>query len=756
MSRAIVGRIFWKEIRVQRAFWFWILLLGAFIQFVPRLLGRDWYMSALSAQWFLSVNVVVSCCFAAGSAAIAFAGETEGRTKSLFQRMPLQTADLLVGKVGWILLGTYTLFLLLTLSGALLGDARVTYRSNDFAPRLDLAITWLMPIPFLVVGVLCSLVLRDVLTTVAVAGIATTVLLGSFAGQHQVGLLVCFAALAVVDVLAAPAWLRDGVPSWQTWLRRSGAATAARGHSTFSVRSQSAWRRTASSLIWKEWHQAIGLTLTLAIGGAVVISVVAFLFWQNGRNFELSLASLLPMLLLALPLVFGVAAGHSDRRDGAFRLLAHRGVSPSAYWLTKHAVWLGLALATCCGLLGWEHALSEFRPFVNRVRLPPLWDIARSAAHATFQNDNSSRLAILGVVIFDVVLLYSLGALCAAIIPSTLSALVIAIIGWLGLCFYWSGAAWLELVAWWSLGILPLIFLFAGWVRTRDWLVDRNSLAAWGRAALSLVVPLSVIAGTIVVCRVTQIPPVTLPLEVQQGTPQPSFEVHPTKRSLFVDAVSALTPRPRVNDESAKLTAADGWQYADEPTRDWVAANGPARRLALEAVKQPPGDFPPETWRAVPTRGRGYGDYFDRVTDLAALLRDSARKLESENKLAEAVDNYVAMARLGDDLARSNRVPAPYHVPATAMMAMSAMDRWAAHPQQTVELIKRAISEFQRFEQAADFSSSRILADWRAERQLFEDYAWKGQNPHPENRSAAEMGFVRWCLPWELVRLQRV
>lgn len=117
---------------------------------------------------------------------------------------------------------------------------------------------------------------------------------------------------------------------------------------------------------------------------------------------------------------------------------------------------------------------------------------------------------------------------------------MIAIIGWLGLCFYWSGAAWLELVAWWSLGILPLIFLFAGWVRTRDWLVDRNSLAAWGRAALSLVVPLSVIAGTIVVCRVTQIPPVTLPLEVQQGTPQPSFEVHPTKRSLFVDAVSAL------------------------------------------------------------------------------------------------------------------------------------------------------------------------------------------------------------------------
>ncbi len=634
-------------------------MLGAFIQFVPMLLGRNWYMSALSAQWFLSVNVVVSCCFAVGSAAIAFAGETESRTKSLFQRMPLRTVDLFVGKVGWILLGTYALFVLLTLSGAVLGDGRTTYWSNDFAPRLDLAITWLMPIPFLVVGVLCSLVLRDVLTTVAVAGIVTTVLMGSLAGEHRALFLLCFAVMAVVDVLLAPAWLKDAsLAPWQTWLRRSGAATAARGHSTFSVRSQSAWRRTASSLIWKEWHQAIGLTLTLAIAGAFVISLVTYFVWRGDRSFEMGLASLLPGLLLALPLVFGVASAHSDRRDGAFRLLAHRGVSPNAYWLTKHAVWLGLALATCCALLGWEHAMSAVSPNVDSRRLAPLWDIAHSAAHATFQNDNSSRLAILGVVIFDVILLYSIGSLCAAIIPSTLSALVIAIIGSLGLCFYWSVAAWLELVAWWSLGILPLIFLFAGWVRTRDWLVDRNSLAAWGGVTLSLVVPLTAVAGTIVVYRVVQIPPVTLPLEVQQSSPPTIVAVHPPKRSLFVDAMLALTPRPPASDMSGRLTAAEGWKYADEATRDFVAANGPARRLALQAVQQPPGDFPAEAWRGIVPNGyRVFAEYRDRLADLASLLRDSARKLESENKLAEALDNYIAIARLGDDLRARTAFP---------------------------------------------------------------------------------------------------
>jgi len=90
------------------------------------------------------------------------------------------------------------------------------------------------------------------------------------------------------------------------------------------------------------------------------------------------------------------------------------------------------------------------------------------------------------------------------------------------------------------------------------------------------------------------------------------------------------------------------------------------------------------------------------------------------------------------------------------MMAMSAMDRWATHPKQTPELIKRAIDAFQRFEEDAAFYSADILRDWRLEREMYETFVWKGQNPHRENLTTAETGFVRWCLPWELVRLQRL
>jgi hypothetical protein len=84
------------------------------------------------------------------------------------------------------------------------------------------------------------------------------------------------------------------------------------------------------------------------------------------------------------------------------------------------------------------------------------------------------------------------------------------------------------------------------------------------------------------------------------------------------------------------------------------------------------------------------------------------------------------------------------------------MDRWAAHPKQTSELIKRALGLFRQFEEQAPSDATGILSDWRKERRFFDDYTWKGNNPDEKSRTAAETGFVRWCLPWELLRLQRL
>jgi hypothetical protein len=791
MSQAIVGRIFWKELRVQRAFWAWILGLGVFIQLLPVFLGRGYYHSAVDAHWFYSVNVVIACCFAVGSTAIAFAGETENRTKSLFQRLPVRTAELLVGKLAWSVLGTYALLMILALSAALWGDALASNNISALGglnSRLnDFWISLLSPIPFLVIGVFCSLGFRDVLTTVAVAGAATAVLVaavdmatglpfGTIGGEKSFVLAVILGVVAVGDGLLVPYWIRDSLAApLGAWLPRFARSRTTSGHSTLSVRSVVAWKRAASSLLWKELRQARGLTLTMAgVGALLMVSCATVQFLQyrayGGSYVKMwFLGGLDPLLVFCLttaPLFFGIAACRADRRDGAYRLLANRGVSPNAHWLSKHAVWLGLAIVTSLWFVGWEQLTAGFETAGMPGDQLSLWRLANDAARATFYGlppvgrlagaEHTEFAATLAILVFTVVLLYALGQLLSLMIPSALTSLVLALIGWPAILLAWDAGVEYDVPFWWTIGLLPVIFLFAGWLRTRDWLVDRNSLAAWGRVATSIVVPVVAIWCGVAIFRVVQIPPTSLPLGLTVS--QPRAAAAPlNKQSSFVDALRALT-RKSPGENRNETSTVDDWAHFDAETKTWVEENEPARKLALEAAQRPPGDFQELTeTRRVERRGivvEG-NELSNRVYPLAILLIDSARKFESQDQLEKALEDYVAAARLGDDLDRSNRL-ASWGVPTTRLMTLAAMDRWAIHSKQTPELIKRAIGLFRRFDEEAPLLSPRVLADWRLERQLFEDFVWKGNNPNLGNRTPAETGIVRWCLPWELLRLQRV
>jgi hypothetical protein len=768
MSQAIVGRIFWKEIRVQRAFWAWILALGAFIQILPLLFGQAYYRSAVDYHFFNAVNIVVACCFAAGSTAIAFAGETEGRTKSLFQRLPVRAADLLAGKLGWSFLGTYTLLLILALTASLLGSLFPGYVApNNAVSRLELSpqtsdfwISLIAPLPFLLVGVLCSLAMRDVLTTVTVAGALAAILVGVVSDYSRIAVVVVLVAVAVGDGLLVPSWLRDSLPSaFGTGWRLTRWRTAP-GHSTLSVRSSIAWRRAGGSLLWKEWRQAVPLTLMVVVAGVLMLLLLAAAEWLENRAYAAGFVgfrwtkdwpNVASVCLTVVPLFFGVAAGRADRRDGAYRFLAHCGVSPKAHWLTKHAVWLGLAMVTVlwflCGqrLTGGSLVTAAGSNF---------WKVAQSTANATFYGGASVIAgwpATLAIVLFEVALLYALGHLLSLVIPSAMTSLVLGLIGWVGMALLWLMVTELDIPFWWTIGLFPLIFLFAGWVRTHDYLVDRSSLAAWGSLAASLAIPLVGICFGVAVFRVLQIPAASLPIELQSPQP-PAIEANALKQSLFVHAVKSLTgppPQSFFNDPDVGKTA-DGWEFADVQTRDWVAANEPARKLALEAARQERGDFPDFEWT---TRAPGIFSG-EGMINLMWLLLDSARKLESEDKLEEALQNYVAVTRLGDDLKRSTRSHLLWRNP-TRGAALDAMDRWAGHSKQTPELINRAISLFQQFEEDAPSEATAILRNWRTERGMFQNYVWRGNNPNQETRSAAETGLFRWCLPWELLRLQR-
>ncbi|HXY36735.1 MAG TPA: hypothetical protein VEI07_21070, partial [Planctomycetaceae bacterium] len=298
MSQAIVSRILWKEARVQRPFWVWVLGLGLFIQLLPAILGQHYYRGAVDVHWFASVNIVVACCFAVGSTAIAFAGETENRTKLLFQRLPVRSGQLLTGKLVWCVLGTYALALILAMTAkAWGGPAPVAVPNNR--PGLD-PDTWelwlavLLPIPFLLVGVLVSLAFRDVLTTVAVTGVTTAILCALARGDTMpanpaplVLAGIVLAAVAVADALLVRHWIRDtlAIPSIRRMTRLIRTRTES-GHSTLSVRSSVAWKRATSSLLWKEFRQAVPLTVTMAAACAVLLLVCGMLRQESPRPFQ--------------------------------------------------------------------------------------------------------------------------------------------------------------------------------------------------------------------------------------------------------------------------------------------------------------------------------------------------------------------------------------------------------------------------------------------------------------------------------------
>ena len=111
------GRIFWRN-GAQRSFW--LALIGMSVGLdVLLTFVTIWNQLSTASQLgaYNYVAIVLACSFATGSAAIAFAGEIEGKTYGLLQRLPLRTRDLFIGKFALSTVGSYLLLLVAWVAG---------------------------------------------------------------------------------------------------------------------------------------------------------------------------------------------------------------------------------------------------------------------------------------------------------------------------------------------------------------------------------------------------------------------------------------------------------------------------------------------------------------------------------------------------------------------------------------------------------------------------------------------------------------
>ena len=206
------GRIFWKEWRAQRSFW--LALIGMSVGLdVLLTFVTIWNQLSTASQLgaYNYVTIVLACSFATGSAAIAFRGRSEGRPRlaaacadpddGFFEVRYRRRRPALAG-VG---LGAGQVILSHASPGSI--HERPTDISEEWQWFSSML---LLPLAFVVVGGLVSVVFSEVLLTSLIAGIATAILFGVPAIRKNLEYQAFIIALVTVcDFFLVRRWMHN-------------------------------------------------------------------------------------------------------------------------------------------------------------------------------------------------------------------------------------------------------------------------------------------------------------------------------------------------------------------------------------------------------------------------------------------------------------------------------------------------------------------------------------------------------------------
>jgi len=512
MSGAIVRRIFWKELRTQRSLWIGVMGLVVAVQagvtalsfyhyhdFAHRLLDLE----ELAVGVFLSAYAGATG-YAIASGAASFTEEIEGNTATLLRTVPVTPSEAFAGKWGYGLASTGLLLLVLALTGGVLSfaawlaihdpgaSAQLTMPRNmpSAAEWIELfEVVWiglLVPIEFFAFCALFSLLMSDGLIA-ALCGTLSTIIALALAGfafrEHPMGVTPTLwmtsiaVALVATDFWLTGVWLRQGTFNRWRWTgnwpvewvgQRPWLLTRVAGPIALlrAVEPAVAWRRAAQRLIWKEVRQAGPYV------GILMLAATAMATWvvMNPASQRLSIV-LLWAVGLATPLAMGVGAYHVDQKNGAYRLLADRGLSPDGSWIAKHFVWMGLTLAAFGYVLAIDQVAWEIRRERGYDSQQSVWNtIASEIYHsADWHLQDSPTSAALGIVVLYVVLAYAIGQRLSFAFAKGLVTFGLAMGATVLACLTWAIFSNCGVPVGWTIGAIPPVLLGYTWTHTGRW-----------------------------------------------------------------------------------------------------------------------------------------------------------------------------------------------------------------------------------------------------------------------------------------------
>jgi ABC-type transport system involved in multi-copper enzyme maturation permease subunit len=749
----MLWRILWKEYRAQRSFWLVIAGFGIGLMLLLMLL-LDAFSGRFTAPWLIAVGL--PALYALGCGAVLFASEQEEGTTEFLRIMAARTSRLFAAKVAFSFFSTAALAGLLLAAARLLtwGQA-LNLASGHGATALYSA--W-ATISLLVWGILFSTVCRKVLAAVCLAAVMPLIIRfvhqwfpWSERGEAQ-NIWYQELALSIPILCASYVLLRRTMAGqhrelwWPRPSRPKRAAANTLDRLAAARDAAPAWRRMFLRLVWLEVRHALSFGHILCVGG-IVLFLLAISFPAGRLRLEQTMFG-----AFLFPTLMGVWTFQAEggRRT---RFLGELGLSPAAVWLSKQLVWLLLTVAVTVPFL----AAVEI---VNRESVQ--WQMARSSIfHSDLPGANP-----LAFVIALGCLGCALGQLASMLIPRGVTAgfvafAIFALLTW----WTWLAIA-VEVPLWIAVAPLVVFMLVATLAWSRNWLLESATWRSWRRLALAIVAELLLVWTGVGMFRVLEVPRLDDVLQAHgiQSNPFPHASVLPITTAeaetaqMYRRARSEFTwkrGRPWESEDTGK-TARDGWEFARDEERKLLAENQKALETTLAATARASCAFTdPSRPQPDSISHQGLDDY----PELVNLILLSARQLESEGKLDDALERYVAALRVARHVA--GRGPT-WRWSAGASIERVVADwlpRWAACPGQSAEQIESAFrrvrEELSRFPPLSEaLQIDRLWIRYIIDRD-WSDLLAESNEGVPGTARVAVSLFDRVC-PWERYRARRL
>ncbi|MBI3838668.1 MAG: ABC transporter permease [Planctomycetia bacterium] len=670
----------WKEYRAMRAFWLSIVALVVFIEWLIFAL----YSSPTSVVLLYSFGLAAPAFFAIGATGAAFAMEQEEGTFDFLRASPITARQVLASKLGVASLATLAMFVVLWPLTLLF-----TYPKSPDALDGMLGLWLMAAVEAIAWGTLFSLLTARPLVAICLALAAASTVTHLLAWSVTTGRIyefefapyltaVPWRALVAVAVLAVDVYLG---------LRWLGAGTGGKiklmigRRKTAGLTQGAPAERTAlkgplmkpdrdtmrGHLLWQHWRQSAWLmALMAALHVALAVLVMYSGLAQSQQDVVLPLAVLAGLM--------GCCVFLPDQERRRFRFFVEHNVPPRYVWSSRQFPWIvTLFISTLVICLFW----------VPSASLASLWQLVKSATGPWGAYYGPAYGYFNDFVPFVDLPPMAFGLVCAAvsycagqwtsmfvrsgIMAGFFGLLLSAILcGWVGLMYA------MQVSFLWSVTPIPLVLLWATWLRAPDWVRENTRWSARSRAAAVVLIPAIALIVAVPIYRVWQVALVG----------RPGFDPAEYLSQITPEGTATAALYRRADE----LYVGSGRGPTDTESK-WLEENAKPLALVLEASRRPTCNFgDPRTFTERPRlRNEDW---------LISLILASGRQFEAEGKLDEALDRYFSALRVISHLPDSSLRPG-VEPPDSAGQVFSKFSYWAAQKGQTAERIGIAIKRLQ-------------------------------------------------------------